>query len=59
MTDTGHKYPVEILTEDEVRQLLAQCSRRAPTGIRDKALLTVLYRRPAGVRGPGPQAVRH
>lgn len=48
MTDTGHKYAVEILTEDEVRTLLAQCSRRAPTGIRDRALLTVLYR--AGLR---------
>jgi integrase/recombinase XerD len=44
MADTGRKRPAEILTEAEVRQLLARCSRRAPTGIRDRALLTVLYR---------------
>src|ERR1700733_6930427 len=31
-----------------MRDLLAQCSRRAPTGIRDRALLTVIYR--AGLR---------
>jgi len=48
MADTGRKRPVEILTADEARQLLAQCSRRAPTGIRDRALLTVMYR--AGLR---------
>jgi site-specific recombinase XerD len=48
MADTGRKRPVEILTEAEVRQLLAQCSRRAPTGIRDRALITVMYR--AGLR---------
>jgi site-specific recombinase XerD len=48
MTDTGRKRPAEILTEAEVRQLLAQCSRRAPTGIRDRALLVTLYR--AGLR---------
>ena len=39
---------MELLTPDEVRQLLAACSRTAPTGIRDKALLTVMYR--AGLR---------
>jgi integrase/recombinase XerD len=44
MADTGRKRPVEILTEAEVRQLLAQCSRRAPTGIRDRALITLMYR---------------
>ena len=44
MTDTGRKRPVEILTADEVRQPLAQCSRRAPTGIRDRALITLMYR---------------
>jgi site-specific recombinase XerD len=37
-----------VLAEAEVRSLLAACSRRAPTGIRDRALLTVLYR--AGLR---------
>lgn len=48
MADTKRKRPAEILTATEVRQLLAQCSRSAPTGIRDRALLTVLYR--AGLR---------
>lgn len=37
-------YPPEILTPDEVSRLLAKCSRRAPTGIRNRALLTLLYR---------------
>ena len=40
----GRKYPAEPLTEKEVRSLLAKCSGRAPTGIRNRALLTVLYR---------------
>ena len=48
MADTGRKRPAEILTEDEMRRLLAACSRRAPTGIRDRALMVVMYR--AGLR---------
>jgi integrase/recombinase XerD len=48
MADTKRKRPAEILTEAEVRSLLAACSHRAPTGIRDRALITVLYR--AGLR---------
>jgi site-specific recombinase XerD len=48
MTDTGHHREIGLLTEDEVRLLLAQCSRRAPTGIRDRAVLVVMYR--AGLR---------
>ena len=40
----GRKLPPEILTEDEVRALLAQCSLRYPTGIRNRALITTLYR---------------
>jgi integrase/recombinase XerD len=48
MADTKGKRPAEVLTEAEVRSLLNACSRRAPTGIRDRALLTVLYR--AGLR---------
>jgi site-specific recombinase XerD len=42
------KLPGQVYTEQEMRDLLAQCSRRAPTGIRDRALLTVIYR--AGLR---------
>ena len=44
----GKRYPAEILTEDEARRLLAACSKRAPTGIRNRALIIVLYR--AGIR---------
>jgi len=40
--------PGEIYAPEEVRAILAQCSRRAPTGIRDRALLTLIYR--AGLR---------
>jgi len=40
----GRKYPAELLTPDEVAALLGQCSHRAPTGIRNRALLTLLYR---------------
>ena len=40
----GESYPVEILTTDEVTRLMQACSKRAPTGIRNRALLAVLYR---------------
>lgn len=48
MADTGRKRRAEILTDEEVRAILAQCSRSAPTGIRDRALITVMYR--TGIR---------
>jgi len=41
-----HFHP-EVLTDDEVRRLMAACSAR-PTGVRNRALLVVLYR--AGLR---------
>src|SRR4029450_577709 len=44
----GLRYPAEILTADEVRALIKACSNRAPTGIRNRALLVLLYR--AGCR---------
>ena len=44
----GHRYPAEILTADEVRALITACSSRAPTGVRNRALLVLLYR--AGCR---------
>ena len=44
----GRRYPAEILTPDEVRALVKACSNRAPTGVRNRALLVVLYR--AGLR---------
>lgn len=37
-------YPPEILSEDEVKALIRACSNRAPTGIRNRALITVMYR---------------
>jgi site-specific recombinase XerD len=44
----GRKLPPELLTPEEVRALLAACSSSAPTGVRNRALLVVLYR--AGLR---------
>ncbi len=40
----GRTYPAEVLTPDEVRALLKACSHRAPTGVRNRALLMTLYR---------------
>ena len=40
----GETYPAEILTPNEVGRLFTACSSRAPTGIRNRALITVLYR---------------
>ena len=40
----GKRYPAEVLTREEVQQLLHGCSPQAPTGIRNRALLVVLYR---------------
>ena len=34
---------IEILSPEEVRQLLDLCSRRSPTGVRNRALIAVLY----------------
>jgi site-specific recombinase XerD len=38
------KYPTEVLTEDEVSALLRRCSPKAPTGVRNRALIMVMYR---------------
>ncbi len=40
----GRRLPPEPLTRQEVEALLRQCSRRAPTGLRNRALIAVLYR---------------
>lgn len=42
--NAGQRFPAEILTADEVRALIGACSKRAPTGVRNRALLVVLYR---------------
>jgi site-specific recombinase XerD len=40
----GRKLPAEVLTPDEVRGLIGACSTRARTGIRNRALIVVLWR---------------
>ena len=40
----GKKLPPEPLTTDEVKSLLVACSNRAPTGVRNQALIVTLYR---------------
>lgn len=40
----GRKLPPEVLTRAEVDALMRACSKRAPTGIRNRALIAVLYR---------------
>lgn len=44
----GKTYPAEVLTQREVSLLLSACGARSSTGIRNRALITVLYR--AGLR---------
>ncbi len=40
-----HKHlPPEVLTDDEITKLMRACSHRAPTGIRNRALIALLYR---------------
>jgi integrase/recombinase XerD len=52
----GGKYPAEPLTPAEVGAIIGKCSGRAPTGIRNRALLTLLYR--SGLRVSEVLAVR-
>jgi len=40
----SRRRPAEVLAPEEVRALITACSNRAPTGIRNRALLTVLWR---------------
>lgn len=40
----GQKYPAEVLTRDEVHRLLAACSSRGHAGLRNRALIVVLWR---------------
>ncbi len=53
--------PAEVLEENDIRALLDGCSRRAPTGVRNRALILTLWR--AGLRIDealtlGPQDVK-
>jgi site-specific recombinase XerD len=40
----GKRYPAEPLTPEEVTAIISQCSARSATGIRNRAMLTLLYR---------------
>lgn len=40
----GRKLPAEVLNREEINRLMRACSKRAPTGIRNRALIAVLYR---------------
>ena len=40
----GRRLPPEVLIPDEVIALLGACSKRAPTGLRNQALIVVLWR---------------
>jgi site-specific recombinase XerD len=42
--EAGNTRPVEILTPNEVKSLLRACSGRAPTGIRNRAMLALGWR---------------
>ncbi len=47
-SNKGKRFPVEVLTDSEVDALIEACSSRAPTAIRNRALIVLLYR--AGLR---------
>jgi site-specific recombinase XerD len=40
----GRTFPAEVLTPDEVSRLLAACSHRGPSGLRNRALIVTLWR---------------
>jgi site-specific recombinase XerD len=52
----GKKFPAQPLTPGEVAALIGQCSARSATGIRNRALITLLYR--SGLRVAEMLAVR-
>ena len=47
-TRPTRRLPPEVLTDDEVCALIQACGRHAPTGLRNRALIALLYR--AGLR---------
>lgn len=44
MPAKGSRFPAEVLSRDEIHRLIKACSPRAPTGIRNRALVGLLYR---------------
>ena len=58
--NADRKYPAELLTPEEVQAMISLCSPKAPTGIRNRAMLTLLYRsglRVSEVAGLKPSGV--
>ena len=43
-SQSHRRFPPEILTDAEVCRLLDACNQRIPTGIRNRALIAILYR---------------
>ena len=43
-TNAGRRFPPEVLTTTEAGALIGACSHRSPTGIRNRALIWLLYR---------------
>jgi integrase/recombinase XerD len=52
----GRKFPAEALTPAEAAAVIGACSLRAPTGVRNRALLTLLHR--SGLRVNEALAIR-
>jgi site-specific recombinase XerD len=40
----GRKFPIELLTDQEVSAIIKRCSPRCPTGVRNRAAIALLYR---------------
>lgn len=43
-TGKGQRFAVEVLSADEVRMLMKACSRRGACGVRDRAMIAVMFR---------------
>src|SRR5688572_22010460 len=50
------RFPPEVLTDEEVRALIRACSPVCPTGLRNRALISLLYR--SGLRVAEALALR-
>ncbi|MFN0007964.1 MAG: tyrosine-type recombinase/integrase [Planctomycetota bacterium] len=47
-SNRGRRFPAEVLSPAEIARLIDACSRTAPTGLRNRALIVVMWR--AGLR---------
>ena len=41
---TSKRRPATVLQDDQIKALIGACSNRAPTGVRNRALLAVMWR---------------